>query len=70
MAVAQTTAAALIQLLVQELPYATGAAVKRKKKRGNLVLGGHICVVYGLLLEWEPAVGRAEGNNPHWAPCV
>jgi len=31
-AVAQAPAAALIQLLAQELPYAAGAAVKRKIK--------------------------------------
>ena len=32
-AVVQVTAAAWIQSLAQELPYATGAAIKKKKKK-------------------------------------
>ena len=35
-AVAQEAAAALIQPLAWELPYAAGAALKRKKKKKNI----------------------------------
>ena len=35
MAVARLAVAALIQPLNQKLPYATGAALKRKKKKKN-----------------------------------
>ena len=40
MAVVWATHTTLIQPLAQELPYATGAAVKKKKKKGHFGLPG------------------------------
>ena len=42
MAVAQASAVAQIQPLAQELPHATGAALKRKKKNSSEITLGHL----------------------------